>query len=323
MKSRAWKILVADDEEGIRTFLGDFLKEHHYAPVLARDGREAITLVEKERPDLILLDVDMPGRSGIDVCKFVKSTPHLRLTPVVMITGHNDIKSRVAGLAAGADDFFSKPFDQQELSARVKSLLVLKHYINEMEHAESVITSLALCVEAKDAYTAGHCERLAMYGEKLARKIGLTESEIHAVRLGGILHDLGKIAVPDAILLKPGPLTPEERKTIETHPMRGTQLCEPLKTFEKIIPVIKHHHEKWNGTGYPDRLKGEAIPVTARIMAIVDVYDALRSKRSYKSALPLKETLKILEEETAKGYWDPHLVKEFVSLTHKAKGLPS
>lgn len=312
MNSNIGRILIADDDEAVRIYMQSFLKGDRYRLFFARDGDEAIATAEKERPDLILLDVDMPGASGVQVCKQIKSNPQLRMIPVVLVTSMSDLASRVEGLAAGADDFFSKPFEPTELLTRIRSLLTLKHYTDQLEHAEKVIASLALCVEAKDTYTGGHCERLSQYAVNLGRQMGLADRELRALRLGGILHDLGKIAVPDAVLLKPGPLTPEEWKIMRNHPVRGIELCLPLQSLETVIPAIKHHHERWNGSGYPDHLKGEDIPFTARIMAVIDVYDALRTRRSYKPALSKEDSLRILHKEVEYGFWDPRIVEFFL-----------
>ncbi len=305
------RILIADDEEQVRSFLAIFVKDLNYDLIFAEDGVQALDLIRKENPDLVLMDINMPGINGIDVCRQVKSDARLCLIPVVLITSLDDIESRVMGLSAGADDFFSKPFEQSELRARIRSLLTLKRHTDELERVEAVITSLALCVEAKDPYTAGHCERLSHYAVGLGKILGLSGLELRALKLGGILHDIGKIAIPDTILLKPSSLTLDERDVIEKHPDTGAHLCQPLKTLSDVIPVIKHHHEKWNGSGYPTRLKGEEIPVTARIVAVVDVFDALHTERSYKPAFSVEESIRILSDETDKGFWDPDVVRQF------------
>ncbi|OHB76191.1 MAG: hypothetical protein A2Z34_05740 [Planctomycetes bacterium RBG_16_59_8] len=313
-------VLIADDDEGVRTYLTQFLAQNRYEPIVAADGREAYEMALAQHPDLILLDVQMPGLDGIEVCRRLKRRSGERYTPIVLVTSLVDLGSRVAGIAAGADDFFSKPFEATELLARIRSLLTLKSAIDELEHAEAVITSLELCVEARDPYTGGHCERLSHYAVDLGKRVGLTERELRTVRLGGLLHDLGKIAVPDNILLKPGPLTDDEWLVIRRHPGRGKDLCDPLKSFGEIALIIRHHHEKWNGSGYPDGLKGEGIPINARIVGIVDAFDALRTRRSYKPSFPLEETMRILRDETEKGLWDPDLMNHFTTMTSALPG---
>jgi putative two-component system response regulator len=233
---------------------------------------------------------------------------------VILLTAVSDLDARVAGLAAGADDFFAKPFDFLELRTRVAALLRVKILLDQLERAEGVITTLGLTIEARDPYTAGHCERLARYAAALGQALGVDEPTLKALRLGGFLHDLGKIAVPDGILLKPGPLNADERERMKIHPATGADLVQGLKTLEGVRPILRHHHERWDGSGYPDGLKGEAIPLGARIMAVVDVYDALRTERPYKGPLPHAEALAILLRETEAGFWEPRIVTSFVQL---------
>jgi putative two-component system response regulator len=304
-------ILVVDDEFSNRALLEEILSAQGYAIVTASDGRQALEAFGRHQPALVLLDVMMPHLNGFEVCRQLKSNPETQLTPVVMVTGLSATQDRVRGIEAGADDFLNKPVDRSELLARVRSLLKLKAHTDELERAESVLFALARSIEAKDPYTEGHCERLSDSSAWLGERVGLDAEEIIALRRAGIVHDLGKVAVPDSILLKPGPLTKEEWKVMRLHPIVGERICAPLKSFRKVLPIIRHHHEKWDGSGYPDGLKGENIPVTARVLQIVDVYDALTTDRPYRRALPSIQALEAIAAEVQKGWWDPALCAEF------------
>ncbi len=279
--------------------------------VTAPDGRQSLEDLARLKPDLVLLDVNMPFMDGFEVCRRVKSNPETRLTPVVLVTALSATEDRVRGIKAGADGFLSKPVDHSELLAHVRSLLSLKAYTDELERAESVLFALARSIEGKDPCTEGHCERLSGYSARLGKRIGLAEDQVIALRRAGIVHDIGKVAVPDAILLKPGRLTPEEFRIMQEHPVVGERICTPLKSFRLVLPIIRHHHEKLNGSGYPDGLKGEEIRMTARVLQIVDVYDALTTQRPYKRAFSRAEALEIMEEEVKKGWWDPGIFQEF------------
>jgi putative two-component system response regulator len=235
------------------------------------------------------------------------------------MTGFANPNDRLEGIECGADDFLNKPIRRQELSARVRSLLRLKHFTDELENAETVLFSLALSIEAKDPYTEGHCARLSKYSVDLAEVLGLPIDQRIALRRAGIVHDIGKVAVPDSILLKPGPLTKEERRIMEQHPIVGERICEPLRAFRQVLPIIRHHHEKLDGSGYPDGLSGDAIPIAARIMTTVDVYDSLTTDRPYRPALSVKEAFSIMQQEVEKGWWDSRLVEEFKNLTFTAR----
>jgi putative two-component system response regulator len=313
------RILVADDVEAYRELLHDLLVEEGFDVVCAEDGNQALDKLQKGCFDLALLDVMMPGRTGFSVCRTLKSDPNTCLIPVVLVTGLDNLDDRIQGIECGADDFLAKPTNKQELLARAKSLLKLKKFTDELENAATVLTSLALSVEAKDPYTEGHCARLSQYSVALAKHLQLPKEQQEALRVGGILHDIGKIAVPEQILLKPGPLTPDERKIIEEHPVKGEYICCPLRSIKLVLPIIRHHHEKMDGSGYPDHLAGEQIPITARIMTVVDVYDALTTDRPYRKALTQKAALVQIYEEVQRGWWDARLVEEFQAILDRTK----
>lgn len=308
------KILIADDEPANRYLFEEILSAQGYRVILAHDGQSALEEFDRHNPDLILLDVMMPKLNGFEVCRRVKRSPDTRLVPVVLVTALSATEDRVRGIEAGADDFLNKPVESTELLARVRSLLSLKAYTDELERAETVLFTLARSIEGKDPYTAGHCERLSQYSECLGRRIALSEEEMTALRRASIIHDIGKVAVPEAILLKPGKLTPDEWKVMREHPVVGERICAPLKSFRLVLPIIRHHHEKLDGTGYPDGLKGDAIPLTARLLTIVDVYDALATDRPYRHALSSAEALETMAGEVSKGWWDSRVFAEFRAL---------
>ena len=250
----------------------------------------------------------------------VKKNPENRLTPVVLLTGLGATEDRIQGIEAGANEFLSKPVDRNELLARVRSLLTVKAYTDELERAESVLFALARSIEGKDPYTEGHCERLSDYSASLGERVGLATEQITALRRAGIVHDVGKVAVPDAILLKPGPLRPDEWGIMRKHPVIGERICAPLKSFRFVLPIIRHHHERFDGSGYPDALKGEQIPLTARVLQVVDVYDALTTERPYKRPLSREEAMVTMVQEVRNGWWDAHLFAEFSQLLVEKHG---
>jgi putative two-component system response regulator len=310
----AGTILVADDSSANRELLQELLSTQGFAVIAVPDGAAALLELSRTQIDLVLLDVMMPHFNGFEVCQKIKNNPETYLIPVIMITALSGKEDRLEGIKVGADDFLSRPVDRSELLARVKSLLKLKQRTDELERAESVLFTLARSIEGKDPYTHGHCERLAEYCAHLGQHVGLSEEQIIALRRAGVVHDIGKIAIPDAILLKPGGLTPDEWKIIREHSVVGERICAPLKSFRFVLPIIRHHHEKLDGSGYPDGLRGEEIPVTARVLQIVDVYDALTTIRPYKKAFSVTDALQTMKEEVAKGWWDPHIFDQFEQL---------
>jgi putative two-component system response regulator len=256
----------------------------------------------------------LPGVDGIEVCRRLKQDAATRLIPVVLVTGLDARQNRIHGIEAGADDFIGKPFDQGELRARVRSLVRLKRYTDELDSAESVILSLALTIEARDAYTDGHCQRLAYYATALGRKLGLGPEQLDALRRGGYLHDVGKIGIPDAVLRKPAALTVEEYELMKQHTVIGERLCGEMRSLVAVRPIVRHHHERRNGSGYPDQLAGDAIPLLAEIVGIADAYDAMSTDRPYRPARSPEETFQILKDEGARGLWRPALVDTLIGL---------
>jgi cyclic di-GMP phosphodiesterase len=307
-------VLVAISDSVFLEFISGVLKGEGYEVLIADDGNEAVRVLFQQPFDLALLDVNMPHWNGITLCKILKSSPQSRLVPVVLITDDADSECRIEGINAGADEFASKSVNIDELKARLRSLLKLKFYTDELEHAEGVLFSLARCIEARDRYTRGHCERLSTYSVALAEKLRLSDEEKIALRRAGIVHDIGKVVIPDEVLLKFGPLSPLEWELMRLHTVVGADICAPLRTFRLVIPIILYHHERMNGSGYPHGLKGDEIPLTARILATVDVFDALTTKRPYKKAYSVEKALEMMRSEARSGLLDPFLVDTFAIL---------
>jgi putative two-component system response regulator len=312
------KILVVDDDPAILDLLVRILKRDGYQPATATNGLEALDLVAREAPDLILLDVTMPVLDGFAVCQRLKDNEATALIPVTMLTGLDDREHRQRGLEVGADDFLTKPFDQSLLRARLRSQLRIKRLTDQLERTESVIFMLALAVEAKDTYTEGHLRRLSSYSEQLAVAIGLSAEQVKAIRFGGLLHDIGKISIEDAILRKPGRLTTEEYEQIKRHPEFGARIIQAMRFANDVGPIIRHHHERWDGNGYPAGLAGENIPIGARIVAIVDAYDAMMTDRPYRKSLGLEETTRRLREGRGRE-WDAALLDRFLEMIERGQ----
>ena len=312
-RANAGTVLLVDDLAANLAVLERLLVADGYTVFTASNGRDGVDMVRQVRPDIVLMDIRMPVLDGFSACRALKSSPETRLLPVVLLTGSVELDDRVRAIDAGADDFLTKPIDPLELRARVRSLVRLKRYTDELDSAEAVILSLARTVEARDPHTEGHCERLAHYAVALGEHLDLPEDDMAALRRGAFLHDLGKIAIPDAVLFKPGPLTEAEAAIMRTHPVVGDRLCGDLRALAPVRPIVRHHHERLDGSGYPDGLAGDDVPLLAQIVAVVDVFDALVTDRPYRRAMPVGAGLVELRKEAARGWHDVALVETFAA----------
>jgi putative two-component system response regulator len=304
-------VLVVDDGEANRQLMEAYLVDIDCLVRTAEDGPAALSLIADDPPDLVLLDVQMPGMDGYEVCRRIKAERKGRLMPVVMITALDRTDDRVKALESGADDFMSKPVERVELVARVRSALRLKAVYDTLDSAEQVIFALAAAVEAKDPYTESHTRRVAESARHVGARMGLPEPALDALYRGGIIHDIGKIGVPDAVLLKPGPLDRDELVRMQAHALIGESIVKPLRSATNLLPIIRNHHEHFEGGGYPDGLSGERIPRLARIVSICDAFDALVSDRPYRRRRPVGVAVDILMQG-AGPQWDPELVALFV-----------
>ena len=315
---KSGKVLVVDDYAPNLRALGQLLERADYTVLTATNGRDALEMIKSQRPDLVLLDVLMPGISGLDVCIEVKRNADTRFIPVVLISGAQERETRLAGLDAGADDFLNKPIDPEELQTRVRSLMRLKRLTDDLESAESLFLSLGRIIEARDPCTEGHCERLTDYATMLGRHLQLDQGELDALHRGAFLHDVGKIAIPDRVLLKKGKLTRKEYELMKRHAAIGDDLCATVRSFEAVRPIVRHHHERIDGRGYPDGLAGDRVPLLAQIVSIADVFDALTTDRPYRKALPTATAYQMMRDEARGGWCRPELLAAFLDL-HRAR----
>lgn len=269
-------------------------------------------------PDLVVLDIALQGPDAASLCHAFKQDPYLTETPILIIDSAGD-GDHAALLAAGCDDILSGALHHDTLMARIRSLIRLKAITDQRDDAEAILYTLARTIEAKDPYTMGHADRVAQYGVKLGKHMGVSAYDAQILRQGGMLHDIGKLAIPDAILLKPGRYTPEEFSVMKRHPTLGCDICGKLRSVRDALPLIRHHHEKLDGSGYPDGLRQDAIPPLVRIVSIVDIYDALRSQRSYKEAFTVDKSFEIMWQEVEKGWWDRTLLSAWEALIRSSR----
>jgi putative two-component system response regulator len=311
-------VLVVDADPRSCADWQALLSDQGYVVITAQDGEAAVTLCPQLRPDLVLLRDVLPDIQGLELCRRLKADPQNRLTPIVLLAAEEDVSYASRTFVAGADDFWSRAPTRWEALSRVQVLLQLKTYIDEQ--AESVLAALAQSIEARDPFDWEHCARVSNNAVRFGKSLGFSRNDLDALRIAGWVHDIGKIGIPPAILSKMGPLDPDERKIVEQHPIVGEQICAPLKSLRHVLPLIRHHHERMDGTGYPDGLRGEHIPLTVRALQIVDICDALTSDRSYRQNMSLPRALVILYEEADRGWLDAALVSQFASLVVGAEG---
>jgi putative two-component system response regulator len=307
-------VLIVDDLDINRRLLAGLLRQENYRVLEARSTRLALQVLSEENVDLVLLDMVMPDMDGLECCRRIRSNRRTELIPVLMLSSVPSVENEIAGIGAGADEFVHKPFHPEVLRTRIRSLLRHKAAVDRLEESETILMTLAQSVEQRDQYTGGHCERLARLSVALGAMLGLPRRDLLTLHRGGYLHDIGKLAIPDRILFKEGSLTEAEWEVMRAHTTLGEQICRPMKSLAAVLPLIRHHHEKWDGTGYPDGLAGENIPLLARVLQCADIYDALTSKRPYKRAFTENEALETIRRETERGWRDPALLAPFVEL---------
>jgi putative two-component system response regulator len=312
--AQAPTILIVDDLDLNRHLLKAILKTESYRMLEAKRPSVALKLLEQEKVDLVVMDMVMPGMSGPDFCRALKADRRTQLIPILVITGVQGAENEIAGIESGADEFLVKPLQPAVVRTRIRGMLRSKALIDSLDEAETILFALAKSVESRDNYTGLHCERLAAYSVRLGQALGLSRADQLALYRGGYLHDIGKVGIPDSILFKSGLLDAEEWQVMRMHTIRGEEICRPMKTLAPVLPIIRSHHERWDGSGYPDGLSGDAIPLLARILQVADIYDALTTARSYKPAFSHSYALEIMLEESQRGWRDPELIPLFAEM---------
>ena len=310
-------VLIVDDLQENREVLSEILEPVGHRIDTASDGQEAVDKALQDPPDLVIMDVTMPRMNGVEACRLLKTDERTRFVPIVLVTALVAREDRIAGIAAGCDDFLTKPVDFEELRARTRSLLRAKALVDELEVVENVLFSLAAALDAKDPYTREHSKRVAGYAKDLGGEVGLSPDERRNLYRAGLLHDIGKIGIPGDYLRKPGPLTPAEYEEVKKHPAKGFEICKPLRTMAPLLHLIRGHHERLDGRGYPDGLRGETIPLALRCLSISDIYDALTSDRAYREAMTRDQALGVMLQEASAGMWDARIIDAFAEMLAK------
>jgi putative two-component system response regulator len=313
-EERRPSVLVVDDVQPNLELMEAVFQKAGWEVYSALGADAGLDIYTSQRIDIAILDVMMPGINGFELCRRLKSFAQKEFLPVILVTALNDKKNRLVGLEAGADDFISKPFDTQELLLKIRSLLKLKELHEQLDHSENVIFSLVITMEARDHYTKGHSTRVGDLANEFGSFLGFPVKDLEVLKKAGILHDIGKMGLSEAVLKKPSALTSEEAEEIRRHPALGEEICRPLKSLKDILPGIRHHHERWDGRGFPDNLSGDMIPLMARILSILDAFDAMVSIRPYRGQRSIGDALSVIENERFSGQWDPELTGVFIRM---------
>jgi putative two-component system response regulator len=313
-EERQPSVLVVDDVQLNLELMEAVFKRAGLVVHSALSADKALDIYSQHPIDLAVLDVMMPGINGFELCRRLKHFSEKEFLPVILITALNDKKNKLTGLEAGADDFISKPFDTQELLTKIRSLLKLKELHDQLDHSEDIIFSLVITMEARDPYTKGHSTRVGDLAGEFGSFLGFPAKDQEVLRKAGILHDIGKMGLSEAILGKPSGLTIEEAEEVKKHPMLGEEICKPLKSLKDVLPGIRHHHERWDGSGFPDNLSGDTIPLMARILSVLDAFDAMVSIRPYRGKRTVEEAVSVMELERLFGQWDPELTGVFIRM---------
>lgn len=315
-------ILLVDSIDINRQLIKGILKAGQYRILEARQPHEAFDLLDQADVDLIIADLIMPEistdmKGGLEFCRRIKANRRTRLIPILILTSVQGNDNVIASLESGADEFLVKPLQPAVVRTRIRTMLRAKRTLDSLEEAETILFALAETVEQRDKETGNHCQRLAALSVAMGTAIGLPEDDLLALYRGGYLHDIGKIAIPDSILFKCGVLNEEEWLVMRSHPLKGEEICRRMRSLAPVLPIIRNHHEKWDGSGYPDGLAGEQIPLLARILQLADIYDALTSRRSYKSPYSADEAVATLQKEISMNWRDPELASVFVELVRQ------
>lgn len=321
------RILVIDDESIARITVEALLSSENYEMHFAESGAEGISLAAEIQPDVIILDVMMPGMNGFEACRRIRATPGISEVPVLLVTALDDRESRISGLKAGADEFITKPYDIFELLLRIQNmtnlnryrkltdqrLTLLKLHTELIDAYDKTIEGWSRALDLRDKETEGHTLRVTEKTLQLAQAAGLNETDQLHIKRGGLLHDVGKLGIPDSILLKPQALTPEEWVIMKRHPEYAYDWLSPIEYLRPALDIPYCHHEKWDGSGYPRGLKGTEIPIAARLFALADVWDALTSDRPYRGAVKTTEAWKYIREQTGR-HFEPDAVEIFFNV---------
>lgn len=309
-----YRILIVDDEDAHRRLEKDILDSPEFEVSEAENGEQALELLLQDSFDVVLLDKRMPGIDGDEVCRRIRQDLNQTLLPVLMVTASNGREELLASMKAGASDFIRKPYNPLELLARTRNFAHSKRITDQLDSTESLLYTLARMVEARDEGTGDHCSRLSHRATLFGQTLHLSAEQIIALQKGGVLHDIGKLGIPDSILLKQAPLDEDEWQLMRQHTVIGAELLGGLRTMQDVLPIVRNHHERWDGGGYPDGLAGESIPYITRVFQLVDIHDALAFQRPYKPALSHEQIIRIFEEELEKGWRDPVLTNHFLDI---------